>query len=103
MIDAPSTIWPSPTMALFFFVLGAVIIIALKLVWKKSGLGKPTEHRVGKQMANARATVLEWSDHEGYIDAEGERWRAVSKEPLTEGDRVQITRVDGLRLEVKKA
>lgn len=107
MTDAPQAILPSPGMALLLLALGAVIIIALKLVWSVSGLGKPTEHRVGNQMANARATVVEWScgkeGGEGYVDADGERWRAISTEPLAEGDQVQITRVDGLQLEVKKA
>lgn len=107
MTDAPYAILPSPGMALLLFALGAIAIIALKVVWSVSGLGKPTEHRVGEQMTHTRATVVEWSRRkeggEGYVDADGERWRAISTDPLAEGDRVQITHVDGLKLEVKKA
>lgn len=103
MTDAPASIWLSPTAALVLFVLGGVLIIAARPFWRATGLGKPTEHRVGRQMANVRATVTEWSGEAGYVDADGERWRAVSKDVLAEGDNVTVTRVDGLRLEVKKA
>lgn len=105
MTDAPVSIWLSPATALILFVLGGALIIAARPLWRASGLGKPTEHRVGGQMANVRAEVTEWSNSggAGYVSADGELWRAVSSDALAAGDEVRVVRVDGLKLEVKKA
>ena len=105
---APSTIARvefglSPETALIAFALGAGVFIAAKLAWRAGPLGRPTQLRVGEQMTHARAVVLEWAGGAGYVSADGERWRAVSKDPLAPGDSVAVTRVDGLELEVKKA
>jgi membrane-bound serine protease (ClpP class) len=47
--------------------------------------------------------VDEWDNEkgEGMVIVEGERWRARSKSPLKVGDRVKVTEVDGLVLDVK--
>lgn len=108
MTDAPASIWLSPVTALVLFVLGGALIIAIRPLWRSSGLGKPTEHRVGHQMANVRAAVTEWSNNgagsgSGYVSADGELWRAVSGDALAAGDEVRVVGVDGLKLEVKKA
>ena len=105
MTETPVSIWLSPGAALFLFVLGGVLIIAARPFWRASGLGKPTEHRVGEQMAHVRAEVTEWSNNSGagYVSAEGELWRAVSGDALAAGDEVRVVSVDGLKLEVKKA
>ena len=103
MTNDAITLWPSAITALALFVLGGVFFIAAKFLWRASQLGKPTEHRVGSQMTNARAVVVEWSGGEGYVSADGELWRAVSTTPLKKGDAVAVTRVNGLILEVKKA
>lgn len=103
MTDAPASIWLSPATALILFVLGGAVIIAIQPLWRSSGLGKPTEHRVGQQMANVRAEVTEWSEGAGYVSADGELWRATSNDALAIGDEVKVVRVDGLKLEVKKA
>jgi membrane-bound serine protease (ClpP class) len=38
----------------------------------------------------------------GLVATHGETWKAIAEEPLAEGDRVSITRVDGLTLTVRK-
>jgi membrane-bound serine protease (ClpP class) len=39
---------------------------------------------------------------EGQVSAHGEIWRATAAEPIAEGTRVRVTRVDGLTLTVRK-
>jgi membrane-bound serine protease (ClpP class) len=39
----------------------------------------------------------------GRVATHGEIWRAVAREPIAEGDRLQITDVDGLTVTVRKA
>jgi membrane-bound serine protease (ClpP class) len=46
-------------------------------------------------------TVALAPNGEGMIRVHGELWRAVSKAGATEGTKVRVLRVDGLRLEVE--
>jgi membrane-bound serine protease (ClpP class) len=50
-----------------------------------------------------RAEAVESFDREGLVRAHGEIWRAVSREPIREGQRLLILAVKGLRLEVEPA
>jgi membrane-bound serine protease (ClpP class) len=47
--------------------------------------------------------VVEAAGLEGWAEIEGERWRVRSTQPLRLGERVRVTRVDGLTLEVEGA
>ena len=38
----------------------------------------------------------------GQVATHGESWKAIAEEPIAEGDRVSVTRVDGLTLTVRK-
>ena len=40
---------------------------------------------------------------EGKVFVRGEYWNATSDEPLASGDPIEVTRVDGLRLHVRRA
>lgn len=51
----------------------------------------------------AEAKVLDWSEGEGHVWAEGERWRARGDRDLGPGQRVRIERIDGLTLIVGPA
>lgn len=53
---------------------------------------------VGKQ-----AVVAEWSGGQGYVWAEGERWKAQGKAGLSPGDIVRVRALSGLTLEVGPA
>jgi len=83
-------------------VAGGFAALAIKLAWGATQWGRKTTHRVGKQMTHTRAVVAEWSGREGRVRAGGEIWRAVATEALNPGDKVVVTRVDGLTLEVRK-
>ena len=39
----------------------------------------------------------------GRVATHGEIWRAIAREPIAEGDRLQITNVDGLTVTVRKS
>ena len=56
-----------------------------------------TENLIGTM-----AEVLEWSDHEGSVRAEGERWKASGMRGLKRGQRVKIVRLVGLSVIVTK-
>ncbi|RJR17652.1 MAG: nodulation protein NfeD [Desulfobacteraceae bacterium] len=47
--------------------------------------------------------VKETIDPEGVVFVHGERWRAVAHEKILPGERVEVDRIDGLVLTVKKA
>ncbi len=96
------SIWPPALIGLALFAVGVFVVVVLWRIWRRSQWGGETRYRVGDQMAGARVVVDDWSGHEGLVHVDGEMWRAVSDETLSAGDKVVVTRVDGLTLEVKK-
>jgi membrane-bound serine protease (ClpP class) len=46
--------------------------------------------------------VLDWSGQEGHVLAVGERWQAHAPQALAPGERVRITGIEGLTLEVSR-
>ena len=54
-----------------------------------------------EEMAGKQAEALEDFEHEGPVWAHGERWTARSKNPVTKGQRLRVTMVDGLVLHVE--
>jgi membrane-bound serine protease (ClpP class) len=52
-------------------------------------------------MRGATATALQDFEHEGDVWAHGERWRAVSSEPVRKGQTLRIKRVENLLLHVE--
>jgi membrane-bound serine protease (ClpP class) len=61
------------------------------------------KHRVtaGQEaMLGARAEVTDWSGTVGHVFLLGERWKAVSSQPLQAGQRVRVVAIDGLTLAV---
>jgi membrane-bound serine protease (ClpP class) len=53
-------------------------------------------------MLGQAAEVLDWSGQEGHVLAFGERWQAQATQALTQGELVRITRIEGLKLEVRR-
>jgi membrane-bound serine protease (ClpP class) len=51
-------------------------------------------------MLGARAEVTDWSGTVGHVFLLGERWKAVSTQPLQAGQRVRVVAIDGLTLAV---
>jgi membrane-bound serine protease (ClpP class) len=54
-----------------------------------------------EEMTHASGQVADWHGRRGHVIAHGERWEAVSKAPLTKGQPVRVTAVDGLVLSVE--
>jgi membrane-bound serine protease (ClpP class) len=52
-------------------------------------------------LLGASGTVIEFDGGQGWALVNGERWQVRAGEPLRAGQRVRITRIDGLTLEVK--
>jgi len=55
------------------------------------------------RMIGGAGEVIEFGGGEGWASVEGERWRVRAAQPLHAGQRVRVTRVDGLTLEVAPA
>lgn len=59
--------------------------------------------RVGSQaMAGVSAKVLDWSENEGHVFAQGERWQARSNESFTPGETVEVANINDLTLVVRR-
>ena len=92
----------NPVNVVVFTLLAGFGLVAAAKLFGLFFMRWRTPFRLGDQMKYCRAEVVEWSGGEGTIRADGEIWRALSKQSLNKGDQVIITRVDGLTLEVKK-
>lgn len=88
-------------------VLGGVAIASLAfsaLVARLAFISR--RHKVvtgGEQMIGMSGTVDSWTDGTGYVIARGERWKAVSGEPLSAGEDVTIIDRNGLTLKVARS
>jgi membrane-bound serine protease (ClpP class) len=55
----------------------------------------------GAAMLGTRARVLDWSGLSGHVSAHGERWQAVSDEPLEADAHATVVGIEGLTLRVR--
>jgi membrane-bound serine protease (ClpP class) len=55
------------------------------------------------RLLGASGTVIDFDGGQGWALVDGERWQVRSNAPLHAGQRVRITRIDGLMLEVSAA
>lgn len=76
-----------------FFIFATTLVVKAHL--KRSVTG--TEGMIGTR--GKTATRIE---HEGKVFVNGEYWNAFSDEVIEEGDEVIVTKVDGLKLQVRK-
>ncbi|WP_428773349.1 NfeD family protein [Vibrio sp.] len=81
------------------FASTAFIVFVLGSFWnlRKRPVVSGMESMIGYEII-----VAEDFTKQGFVDIEGERWAAISDQPLQRGDRVRITAVDGLTLRVQK-
>ncbi len=84
-------------------ILGFAITSALLFVL---GLGmilkarrKPV-HTGIEELLHQTAVALEDFDREGWVRLHSERWRAITRHPVRRGDRLKVTAVDGLTVNV---
>ena len=85
----------APTIALVggFFVIVATLAFRAYRSKPKSGM----EGLIGEV-----GTVKQRIDPEGLVFVHGEYWRAVSPEPIEEGEKVRVEGMEGLVLKVKR-
>lgn len=90
---------PSFLVALIAAVISYYLFARLiKKETRDIGDGKYTFELKGK-----RGTVVEIGKEHYLVELEGDKWIALSNEPLKIGDRVIVEDVDGVKLIVKKA
>ncbi|WP_440412866.1 NfeD family protein [Neorhizobium petrolearium] len=78
-------------------IVFSVIVARLAFTSRRRDVVTGTE-----QMVGIAGKVESWSETSGYVIAHGERWKAISTEPLVAGDGVKITGRTGLTLEVTR-
>ncbi|ASY60155.1 MULTISPECIES: NfeD family protein [Sinorhizobium] len=87
-------------------VLGGVAIASLAFSLIVARLAFVSRrHKVAtgaEQMIGIFGKVDSWAGANGYVIAHGERWRAVSSDPLGPGEDVMVVGRDGLTLEVER-
>jgi membrane-bound serine protease (ClpP class) len=76
---------------------GLLLVIVLGYAWR-SQTRKVTAGP--NPYVGEAATVLEWSNGEGYVRAQGDRWHARGDVDVKPGDQVEIKKIDGLTLMV---
>ena len=54
-----------------------------------------------EQMVGAEGEALEDLDATGWVRVHGENWKAVTKSPIRQGQKVQVTGIRGLELSVE--
>jgi membrane-bound serine protease (ClpP class) len=78
--------------------LGLMAIIGVALKARKRPVVAGREQLVG-----ASGTALSDFEQHGSVFVHSERWNAVTRSPLREGQAVVVTAIDGLTLEVRPA
>ncbi len=94
-----------PGIEISWAVIGAVAVASVALALLVARLAV-TSRRIkvatGREdMVGARGEVVDWSGSKGHVFIAGERWNAVSEEPLGPGEMVRIAALDGLTLKVE--
>lgn len=95
---APGYSIPLPLVAMVAAVSGAVVFLIVMMAVKarKRPVVSGREDLVG-----ASGEVVEDFTDEGWVRVRSENWRALSAAPLNHGQRVRVTRIDGLTLSVE--
>jgi len=81
-----------------------VTLVSAALVLAIAGMAAKARRRPvvsgTRRMIGALGEVIEFAGAEGWAAVDGERWRVRAAQPLHAGQRVRITRIDGLTLDV---
>jgi membrane-bound serine protease (ClpP class) len=96
----------APGYRLSWAVIGSVVAMFVGLVLVVLGSllrVRKGPVRVGAQaMRGLSAEVLDWSESEGHVFAQGERWQARSAETFKPGDTVEVASIKDLTLMVRR-
>jgi membrane-bound serine protease (ClpP class) len=94
----PKALRPS----LFKIIIMGAGVLSFLLAWIvfKALRKRPTTG--GEGLIGEKGTVLSAISGQGEVFVHGEIWKAMSEEEIQEGDVIEVTRVDGLVLTVRK-
>ena len=88
-------------------LIGAVTLVSAAFVIGVVGMATKARRRPvvsgAPRMIGASGEVIEFDGGQGWATVDGERWKVRAEQPLHPGERVRVTRVDGLVLEVSPA
>ncbi|MDZ7851097.1 MAG: nodulation protein NfeD [Halomonas sp.] len=86
-------------------MIGGVALLAaglmLWVVTRFIGLRRRAPRTGQEELVGSEATAVEDFERKGHVRLMGERWNARSTQPLTRGQAVRVTAVDGLTLRVE--
>jgi membrane protein implicated in regulation of membrane protease activity len=89
----------SPKIGAAVIALAAIVEVGEFLFWRRF-LRRYRVQTGSEAMVGQDAEVVEAGDPYGRVRIRGELWSAKGAEPLRVGERVRVTAVDGLTLEV---
>jgi membrane protein implicated in regulation of membrane protease activity len=89
----------SPKVGAAVIALAAVVEVGEFLFWRRF-LRRYRVQTGSEAMVGQEAEVVEAGDPYGRVRIRGELWSARGAEPLRVGERLEVTAVDGLTLEV---
>jgi membrane-bound serine protease (ClpP class) len=78
---------------------GALVLVAI-VSFAVKARRRPVVSGV-EGLLREHAEAVESFERQGFVRVHGEIWNAVSREPVREGERLRIRRIDGLTLEVE--
>ena len=88
-------------------LVGALAIVSFLVIAGIVGMAEKARRRPvvsgTPRMIGEPGEVIEFGAGEGWATVDGERWQVRAAQPLAPGQRVRVTRVDGLVLEVRPA
>jgi len=87
-----------PSLIVIVTLVSAALVLGIAGVAAKARR-RPVVSGTGR-MIGALGEVIEFGGAEGWAAVDGERWRVRAAQPLHAGQRVRITRIDGLTLDV---
>lgn len=99
--DAPGFAIPWPLIATMTVVSAAVVIGVAGMAARART--RPLVSGSAATLVGASGAVIEFAGDSGWAEVNGERWRVRAAQPLQPGQRVRVTRVDGLTLDVRPA
>jgi membrane-bound serine protease (ClpP class) len=95
----------APEYQISWTLIGTMAVISFALTFVVARLAISSHRRqvaTGiEEMTGARGEVTDWEDDCGHVIAHGERWKATSDVPLSRGQSVRVTGIEGLVLRVE--
>jgi membrane-bound serine protease (ClpP class) len=98
-IEAPGFRLSWWTIGIAAAIFIGLILVVLRSLWR----ARKGPARLGAQaMRGLSAEILDWSESEGHVFTQGERWQARGTEAFKPGDMVEVASIVGLTLVVRR-